>query len=159
MAIEANEHALAAAARAERAQAAWRWFAMSVPATLLPGIVFYGTFGSFEGVRWYTLTTPFFMTVAAGILGLRGLRRVWLRPWKGPGRPPAAEAARIEAGALRFLAAAWLFAALPASFALALCLFEAPREYPFVFELIAVVYFIVYFPRRAYFEALMGYPE
>jgi ABC-type xylose transport system permease subunit len=159
LAIEADETALAMAARAERAQRVWRWFALSVPVTLFPGILLYGTFGSFEGVRWNLLTTPFFMTVAAGILALRGLRRVWLLPWKGQGRPPAAALARIERGANKFLVAAWAFAALPACFALVLFLFEAPRAYPFVFELIAVTYFIVYFPRKTYFPALLGYPE
>lgn len=145
-----------AAARALDAQKKWRWFASAVPVSLLVGVVLYGTLSSID-IRWNALSNGFVVVIIAGIVLLRSLRRMWLRRY--PQNPGAMVLAMMEGRARQFLLIAWVFAAAVALMGMVLFLFAAPRQYPFVFEFIAAVYFALYYPRQRFFDDLLRYQE
>lgn len=143
--------------RAAAAQRRWRRVALAVPVSLLLGESLYGSLA--EGsLTWYRFTTPLAMGLVGGIVMLRLLRRSWMRRWSGSRAPTGPEAERIARDALRFLWVAWSFAALAAGFGLVMFLVGAPRRYPYAFEVISIVYFLVYYPRRTVFDDLLWHP-
>lgn len=143
---------------AAEAQATWRKIALTVPLCLLLGESLYGTLGASGALPWYRLSTPFVIAVVAGLAILRTLRRFWLRRWKGAQAPTAMATAQIERDAGRFFKLAWGYSALTAGLGLVLFLSGAPRIYPYVFEVVAVAYFLVYYPRRKVFDDLLWHP-
>lgn len=145
------------ARRAAAAQATWRKFALTVPLSLLLGESLYGTLSA-SGVIWSRLSTPFLIAVVTGLGLLRLTRRFLLRRWKGAAAPSAMAAAQIERAAGLFFMLAWGYSALTAGLGLVLFLSGAPRVYPYVFEVVAVAYFLVYYPRRKVFDDLLWHP-
>lgn len=146
------------ARRAAEAQALWRKFALTVPFGLLLGESLYGTLGASGALPWYRLTTPFLIAVVTGLGLLRLTRRFLLRRWKGAAAPSAMASAQIERAAGLFFKLAWGYSALTALLGLVLFLSGAPRAYPYVFEVVAVAYFLVYYPRRKVFDDLLWHP-
>jgi hypothetical protein len=138
-------------------QRRWRWFAAVGPVTLLVGEVFYGTLTSVEGAHWFVLLRQAVLVIVVGIIALRTLGRMWLRR-RIDRRPTVFELQQAEIQGVRFLYLAWLYAGVVAVLGLAMFLLAAPRMYPYIFELIAVVYFAQYYPRQRYFDNLLWYP-
>lgn len=147
------------APRAAEAQRSWRRWALTVPFALLLGESLYGALGATGAVHWYRVSTPFVVVVAAGVVVLRTMRRFWLRRWRGERAPSAMVAAHIARDAGRFFRLAWAYSALTALLGFVLFLAGAPRLYPYVFEVVAVAYFLVYYPRRKVFDDLLWHPE
>ena len=127
---------------------------MLVPVAILLGELLYGTLSSMQNVSWNELWQPFSIVVIGGIVALRMGRRQWLTPWKGPLPPDAETSARMIESAYKYLRMAWGFAALQALAGMAMMLFASPRENAYVFTGISVVYFLLYFPRKSFFQHL-----
>ena len=133
----------------------WRVVSGAVPLCIAAGELLYGTLGSILLLSWPRLLQPMFALVVAGIVALRLAQRAWTPAWKGPSPPDGASAAILVGGAGRFLALAWGFAGACAAMGLLLLLAGAGRRHAYFFEGTAALYFVLYYPRRAFFERIV----
>ena len=144
--------AFALGMRRRQAKRVWMVLAALVPLCWAGGEIGYGILHA----NGAALVRPFLTAAAVLVMAMFVGRRFLIVRWKGPSPPDAETGEAIARKAFGYLYLAWGIAVLWALLGLGLLLAGGvPRRMPYVFEAIAAVYFLVYFPRRSFFGVLL----